>query len=513
MLRLELKAAIAATDEGVIEGFASIFGTADLGRDVVHKGAFAGARPPVPMLASHDPADVVGVWESLEETAEGLKVKGRLLVDAVARAREVLAMVKAGAMRGLSIGYVATKATKRQGGGRDLRAVDLKEISVVAVPMHPDARITAAKQANGGAGMDPEELETKLKEIETKAAGAVEAAVAAVVKPLSDRLDKIEAKAGRPSGGGGGGDDVTVERKAFRSYLVQGDLAPDVERKALSVSQDPTGGYLVPPEYASEILRDLVELSPMRRLASVRSTVSTSVIYPTRKQMRGGKWDTELDAEEETTGDPFGNTEVPIHGASTFVAVSNQLLADAPGVEAEVRAMVAEDFAIMESEAFVKGDGDGKPQGITAAAISHVKSGNASQITADALIRLIYDLPTTYRRNATFAMSSKTAAEVRLLKDGNQRYLWQDGLQAGQPDRLLGYAVEEFPDLPDVEAGAFPIYFGDFSGYRIVDRAAISILVDPYSNALNKRTLYHVGRRVGGKVLMPAKFRKLKIEA
>ena len=87
MLRLDFKAALAVDEEGVIEGLASVFATADRGGDVVHKGAFASASFPLPMLASHDPADVIGVWEEGRETAEGLTVKGRLTLT-VQRARE-----------------------------------------------------------------------------------------------------------------------------------------------------------------------------------------------------------------------------------------------------------------------------------------------------------------------------------------------------------------------------------------------------------------------------------------
>jgi HK97 family phage prohead protease len=171
---------------------------------VVRKGAFKSARPPIPMLASHDQADVVGVWDALEEVAEGLKIKGRLLIKDVARAREVLALIKEGAMTGLSIGYVTRKSARTQ-GGRDLLDVELLEVSVVAVPMHPGARITAAKSQKGET-MDPEEFEAKLKEIETKsqksAADLIAAAVLAATKPLTDRLAAIEAKGNRWRGQG-----------------------------------------------------------------------------------------------------------------------------------------------------------------------------------------------------------------------------------------------------------------------------------------------------------------------
>lgn len=511
MDRLEIKAAWTATDAGEIVGLASVYGTADLGGDVVHRGAFKSARAPIPMLASHDQADVVGVWDALEETAEGLRVKGRLLVDQVARAAEVLALIKAGAMTGLSIGYVARKAARRDKGGRDLREVDLLEVSVVAVPMHPAARIISAKSTEGG-NMDPEELETKLKDVETKAAGAVSAAVAAALKPITDRLDKVEAKANRAAGNDAKGDEEqSIERKAFRAYIQRGNLAEEV--KALTLSSDPNGGYLAPAEFSGEVLRDIVELSPIRSLASVRGTNAPSVIYPTRKPMGNATWDDELDDETETTStNIFGNLEVFTKGMSTFVDVSNMLLQDAPEAETEVRTALAEDFEKKETVAFTNGNGVTQPEGfMTHAAIAEMNMGHAANILPDALVTFLYSITPTYRNAGVWAMNGATLGKVRNLKDGQGNFLWQPSYQAGQPETILGRPVVEIIDMPDVAAGAYPIIYGDFSGYRILDRASLSLLVDPYSRATQKQTRYHAGRRVGGRVIMPAKFKKLKM--
>jgi HK97 family phage prohead protease len=147
MDRLELKASIAVDEAGAITGTAWPFGSPDRVGDVIEKGAFASARPPVPMLFGHDPNDPVGAWTDLVEEADGFKVKGRLLVDDVARAREVRALVQAGAVSGLSIGFTARKAAPRRGGGRTITALDLVEISIVSIPMHPGARVTGAKSA------------------------------------------------------------------------------------------------------------------------------------------------------------------------------------------------------------------------------------------------------------------------------------------------------------------------------------------------------------------------------
>ena len=145
MQRVEVKAALTTADDGSITGLAWPFGTPDRVGDMIMPGAFKKALPPLPMLFAHDPADVVGVWESAAEDGRGLQVKGRFLIDDVARAREVRAMVKAGAIGGLSIGFITRKAAARLGGGRTITDLELAEVSLVAIPSHPRARITAAK--------------------------------------------------------------------------------------------------------------------------------------------------------------------------------------------------------------------------------------------------------------------------------------------------------------------------------------------------------------------------------
>lgn len=133
----------------MIEGYASLFGIPDQGGDVVAPGAYAdslkamnteGRR--VRMLWQHDPAQPIGIWDSVTEDARGLRVKGRLL-DSVARGREAAALIAAGAIEGLSIGYRTLRASRTETGQRLLTALELWEVSLVTFPMLPTARVTA----------------------------------------------------------------------------------------------------------------------------------------------------------------------------------------------------------------------------------------------------------------------------------------------------------------------------------------------------------------------------------
>ena len=138
--------------DGSFEGYASLFGREDKGRDIIMPGAFRASlarrgASNVRMLFQHDPAQPIGVWESIREDARGLYVRGRLIED-VARAREILALLRCGAIDGLSIGFNTRKAIRdARTGQRRIYEIDLWEISIVTFPMLPSAKISAVKQA------------------------------------------------------------------------------------------------------------------------------------------------------------------------------------------------------------------------------------------------------------------------------------------------------------------------------------------------------------------------------
>lgn len=504
MSKIEVKAQFTVDEAGMVEGIAWPFGTPDRVGDVIERGAFSKALPPLPMLASHDQKDTVGVWDEIIETDQGLTVKGRLLVNDVQRAAEVRSLIQAGALRGLSIGFASRKAMPRRGGGRTISDLELLEISVVAVPAHSGARITSAKEhdmSDDTQTPDIAALEAKMTAIEQKADTSA----------LVARLDKLEAKANRHQGTTEGKADMTEERKAFAVYLRQGERIADEDKKALNVSSDTQGGFLAPPEMSSEVIRDLIEYSPIRSFASVRSTSADSVIFPTRGDITNAQWVGEMEPHNESTI-TFGQREVEVHELATFVDISNRLLQDAPIAETEVRTALAEDFGKKEAEAFLWGTGVKMPEGVMVnTAIPEIANGHAANLSTDALIRLMYSLPQAYRSRGAWAMNGTTLGILRTLKDTQGQYIWQTSLQAGQPETILGRPVIEMVDLEDIAANQHPIVYGDFSAYRIVDRLSMSILVDPYSRARERITRIHATRRVGGAVLQPARFRKLRM--
>lgn len=137
----------------VVEGYASLFGRRDQGGDVVQRGAYAaslrrlaGAGRGVKMLWQHDPAQPIGIWDEVVEDATGLRVKGRILTE-VEKGREAAALLAAGAIDGLSIGYRTVRAERDGKGQRLLQELELWEVSLVTFPMLPEARVAAKAQS------------------------------------------------------------------------------------------------------------------------------------------------------------------------------------------------------------------------------------------------------------------------------------------------------------------------------------------------------------------------------
>ncbi|WP_293808408.1 phage major capsid protein [uncultured Bosea sp.] len=337
---------------------------------------------------------------------------------------------------------------------------------------------------------------------------SVDARLKAIETKSDARLDKLEAKANRLPASNDNQAEDALETKAFSDFLRTGQI----DQKALTVANDAPGYVLAPEETTSEFIRNLVEFSPVRAIADVKSAGSHTVILPKRLSVTNAKWKGEAIASEASEP-TFGEMEIAIKELNTHVDISNWLLEDAQNVESEVRLALAEDFGAKEGTAFVNGSAAAEPKGfMTEAGIAQSLNGHATNLSADALISLMYALPGVYRSRGTWAMNGSTLATIRKLKDGNGNYLWQPSYQAGQPETILGRPVVELIDMPDVAANAFPVIFGDFkAGYRIYDRIELAVLNNRYLLATEGMVRFHARRRVGAGVVRTDVFRKLKM--
>jgi HK97 family phage major capsid protein len=336
------------------------------------------------------------------------------------------------------------------------------------------------------------------------------------LRALTRRLDEIDARSQRPGAAGSGQRDeaAEVEKRAFVGFIRRGrEALPDTEVRALRVAVDTSGGFLAPPDFSAEVVKNLVQFSPVRQAARVGTTASGEVIIPRRTGALTASWVDELE-DRPSTEPSYGQATIPVHEASCYVDVSNKLLEDAAvDINGEVAADLAEEFGRLEGVAFVSGNGVKKPTGFMSDAnVGYTAGGHATAIQTDGLIDLFYALKPFYRGRAVWMMNGSTLSIVRKIKDSNGQYLWQPALSAGQPETLLGRPVVEAVDMPDVAANAYPIAFGDFqSGYRIYDRVSLAILRDPFSLATVGQTRFHARRRVGGAVTKAEAILRFKV--
>ena len=378
-----------------------------------------------------------------------------------------------------------------------------------------DQRLEALEKGDSTAEIDSQlsQIEAKLNSFEDINQKLVAAEQSQV--QVKEQMEKLETALKRPNTGMES-KQVDEYMAAFDTYCRKGLEGLDVmERKALTVSNDSTGGYLAPPEYVRELLKTVTEISPIRSIARIRSTGQRSIQIPKRTGQFAAAWVSESGTRSETTGYQVGLEELPAHEHYALVDISEQDLEDTVfDLEAEMQSEFAEQFAKAEGTAFVTGNGVGKPEGFMENGdVTSINSGSAAAITADSLISLVHNIKSDYGRNGTFVFNRSTLAAVRKLKDTAGQYVFQAGmdLRGGAMSTILGHPYVEVTDMPDIAANAFPVAFGDFRrAYMIVDRVALAVLRDPFTQATTGNVRYIARRRVGGQVVQAEAINKLK---
>ena len=352
------------------------------------------------------------------------------------------------------------------------------------------------------------------------------------LKHQDERLKMLDRKTqtyGRPPLSAAAEIEVP-HTKAFAAYVRHGDddglRGLHLEGKAMSTAVAADGGYLVDPQTADTIRSMLLATSSLRAVASVVNVEATSYDVVIDRSEVGSGWATEVAATVETSTPTIERISIALHELSAMPKVSQRLLDDSAfDVEGWLAGKIATRFIRAEAAAFINGDGVDKPKGILLPAkvanaswawgsLGYVPTGAAADFAAsnpaDCIVNLVYALAADYRANATFLMNSKTAGAVRKMKDADGRFLWSDGLAAGEPARLMGYPVLIAEDMPDIAANAYAIAFGDFAaGYTIAERPDLRILRDPFSAKPN--VLFYATKRVGGDITDYAAIKLLKI--
>jgi len=372
-------------------------------------------------------------------------------------------------------------------------------------------------------GKSVESLEAKLAKVDAELSK---------IADIKGEIEALEKRMNRP-GAAGEQDKTKAEHKAaFCKFMRKGDdngLA-DLQRKAYNITTDADGAFAVPEEIDRDILAKLVDVSPIRQIATVR-TIGTSD-YKKLVNIRGtaSGWVDEDDARAATNSSQFAQVTPFMGELYAYPQATQQMLEDVFfNAEAWIGEEVATEFARAEGAAFVSGDGTKKPKGFLAyttaatadgarafGTLEHVATGVAADWAAsnpqDILITLTYKLKAGYRANARWVTNKGILSEVRKWKGSDGQYIWRPGLEQGQPDTILGYGITEAEDMPAKAANALPVAFGDFSrGYLIVDRIGTSVLRDPYTN--KPYVGFYTRKRLGGCVVDSEAIKVIKIAA
>jgi HK97 family phage major capsid protein len=278
---------------------------------------------------------------------------------------------------------------------------------------------------------------------------------------------------------------------------------------------DADGGYLVPVEFDRNLVQALADANIMRGLANVITTAAPRKIAMVTQESTA-TWVPE-NGEIPESDVKFGQKTIDAFKLTNLVRVSQELLSDSMF---DLPSFLTREFAralgAAEEEAFIKGNGTGKPTGMflaTGGADIGVTAASSTAITFDDVINLVYSLRVPYRRNASFIANDVTVGALRKLKDTNGQFLWQPSLQAGQPDRLFGYSIYTSPYVPTVAAGALTLSFGDYSNYWVADRQGrvLQRLVEVY--AKNGQVGFLITQRVDGKVILSEGIKLLQMKA
>ena len=352
-------------------------------------------------------------------------------------------------------------------------------------------------------------------------------------KAVEQMVEDIKLRIARIPAAGGDvkkGEAVLDEYKAgFIEYMRKHDgMDPDALRKlkqqeaeikALVAGIDNAAGYLLaPPAMDRDIIKDIVEVSPIRALVRVSQIGVESWKGVRRISGFTARRVGETNDRSETAGLAYGLIEIRAPEMYAYVDISQQMLEDsAYNLEAELGTEFAEQFAAKEDIEFVSGAGALQLEGIlTAADIGETVSGAAAAVTGDGLINLSYSIKAPYARTGTWVLNRKSVGAIRLLKEGGTTgaYVWQPGLATNVPNTILGSPYAELSTMPDIAAGAYPIAFGDWRrAYRLIDRVALGVMRDPYSKSDNGLISFKARRRVGGAVTLPSAIVKMKIAA
>lgn len=321
----------------------------------------------------------------------------------------------------------------------------------------------------------------------------------------------------------------TEYRNAFRRLLtgemdaraVFASLSPEV--RALQQDSDIAGGFLVVPEaFQSEVIKKMKDAVFFRQFCRIISiSKAQSIAFPVLKAWPGTEtiaWTAELKTGSADTTMQYQKRSMYPHPLARRIKVSNTLLRNAAvNVEEEVRDGLSYVFAIAEEYNFLQGNGVNGPLGVLVAddfgigTGQDITSGSTGAIDPDDIYDVIYNEKSQYRRSGRWVMGRSTVKAVRLLKDGEGRWMWEPSMQVGEPSRLVGYPISESEFFPTYGTGVYAAIFGDFSHYYIMEALPFQIKLLTELYAETDEVGYICRREVDGRPMLEEAFTRLKL--
>ena len=285
---------------------------------------------------------------------------------------------------------------------------------------------------------------------------------------------------------------------------------------ALQVGSDSEGGHLVPDEYERTLVETLQEENIFRRFAHLIRTSSGDRKIPVVTSKGTASW-IEEEAPYQESDDAFGATTIGAYKLATMIKVSDELLNDSVF---DIAGYIAKEFSrrigSAEEEAFITGNGSGKPTGLLHATLGAqlgVTAASATAITFDEVMDLYYSLRSPYRRQAVFLMNDSTVKALRKLKNGAGDYIWQPSITSGTPDKILNCPVYTSGFVPAIASATKSIIFGDMDYYWIADREGRKFKRLNELYAPTGQVGFLASQRVDGKLILPEAVKVLQQKA
>lgn len=298
-------------------------------------------------------------------------------------------------------------------------------------------------------------------------------------------------------------------RAAFDKYIRYGaqSLVGD-EARDLQTGVNSEGGYLTETVLDRKLVETLDELNIMRQLCTVIQTSSDRNIT-VESDAAAAVW---MNEEATFTTDDIALSQVSLsaYKLGSIMKVSDELLQDSVfNLTGYLASNFARRLSNAEEAAFVDGDGASKPEGVCTGATASVTAASATVLTADELIDLYHSCGRQYRSRASWIMNDGTIKEIRKLQDANNQYIWQPGMQAGEPDMLFGKPVYASGDMPTTATGNVAVVFGDFSYYTIADRGPRVLIRLNELYAATGQVAFRIHERVDGTTVLADALHKI----